>query len=156
MITDFYGSLPTPIKMKIKKEETTFKETNEWLEQHGWIKIEKQEYGILKKEGKYQTARVGIYGFFKLSKKNDEIKKMKTLKDINYRNKGFMQNVDSIQTFKDNLREEAMNWVKNLDNDIDNIKGRTSLEVHQLSSLIATSEWIKLFFNIRDEDMKGD
>jgi len=56
------------------EKETTFKDTFNWLENNGWIKIPREKYSKEKKQRKHQTARVGDMGFFKLKKSNEEIK----------------------------------------------------------------------------------
>lgn len=53
--------------------ETTFKQTYEFLETHGWVRIYADEYERVKSQKKHQTARIGSAGFFKLSKSNQEI-----------------------------------------------------------------------------------
>lgn len=58
-------------------KETTFKETCEFLETHGWERISIKEYAITKKFNKYETAMVGDNYFFRLNKSREEIKKVK-------------------------------------------------------------------------------
>lgn len=52
------------------KSETTFKETYKFLQTHGWKRITLAQYCLEKREKKFQTARIGIRGYFKLRKSN--------------------------------------------------------------------------------------
>jgi hypothetical protein len=53
--------------------ESTFKETTEFLVNHGWEKINLNEYKQEKELRKYQTARIGQFYYFKLKKSNEDI-----------------------------------------------------------------------------------
>ena len=71
---------------------------------------------------------------------------LKTLRDIPHRNKGFMQNVDAVATFKNNVRAEAIKWVKSLD---DNNNGADPFCCVPYAKEILTK-----FFNLTEEDLK--
>lgn len=64
--------------MKKISRETTFKETFKFLEAHGWKRIRIKEYLKVKKERKFDTSRIGAYGFFKLKISKEEIKDKQT------------------------------------------------------------------------------
>jgi hypothetical protein len=49
-------------------KETTFQKTYDFLKNHGWEKISVQQYIKEKEKKKDHTARIGLYGFFKLKK----------------------------------------------------------------------------------------
>lgn len=53
----------------------------------------------------------------------------------------------------DNLRDEAVKWIKDLDLDIksEKLKGHANYSIGQLQGIIS---WIKHFFNISEEDLK--
>lgn len=60
-----------------EQHETTFQETSDFLETHGWERISSVQYVQEKFENKHQTARIGSKCFFKLKKSNEEIKNAK-------------------------------------------------------------------------------
>jgi len=59
------------------QKEATFKDTFNYLATHGWTKLSLIEYIQEKQAKKYQTARVGRYGYFRLNKSDEEIRKAK-------------------------------------------------------------------------------
>jgi len=68
---------------------------------------------------------------------------LKTLKDIEI-------------TDRYNLRKEAIKWIKDIEIDIQEFKGlpKNNRNMEDLAGLCATEEWIKLFFNITDGELK--
>jgi hypothetical protein len=58
----------------MEKIDTTFQEVYKLLEENGWKRIEVDEYILEKRDRKHHTARIGLYGFFKLKKSNKQIK----------------------------------------------------------------------------------
>lgn len=56
---------------------TTFQQTYKWMEENGWERIRADKYACEKKNKKHQTARIGLHGFFKLGKSDEEIVKEK-------------------------------------------------------------------------------
>lgn len=62
-------------------EETSFQEMYKLVEKNGWIRISPQKYNQEKKLKKYQTARIGLKGFFILKKSDKEIEKFNLLKE---------------------------------------------------------------------------
>ena len=70
---------------------------------------------------------------------------LKTLKDIPHRNKGFMQSVDDIQTFKDNLKAEAVKWVKHY---------KQAYEESDEEDIKLAYDWMTYFFNLTEDDLE--
>lgn len=58
---------------KKEEKETTFKDTFNFLETHGWERLNVKQYNDEKRNKKYFTARIGFYGFFKLKRSIKEI-----------------------------------------------------------------------------------
>ncbi len=56
------------------KEPITFEQTFEFLEKNGWERISPEEYVLVKRDRKHDTARVGARGFFKLKVSKLEIR----------------------------------------------------------------------------------
>jgi len=59
-----------------------FKQTEEYLCNHGWEKINKTTYSDLKLNRKNETARIGRFTFFKLKKSNEQIKNERALDEF--------------------------------------------------------------------------
>lgn len=66
---------------KKDKDNFTFQNTYNYLVNHGWIRITPREYNVEKHMDKRQTARIGINGYFKLNKTNEEIHFRKKISD---------------------------------------------------------------------------
>ena len=85
------------------------------------------------------------------------MKNLKTLKDIEHKSENAYPFIDQ---FKYILKQEAINWVKELNKDI--LLFKYSPEAHSKKeeyeeSLVRTSNqilWIKHFFNLTEEDLK--
>lgn len=69
------------------ENETTFKETTEFLINNGWERINLNQYKQEKELKKHQTARIGMYCYFRLKKSNDEILKSNQENILDYNKK---------------------------------------------------------------------
>lgn len=67
---------------------------------------------------------------------------MKTLKDIKHKNQGFMQDIDDINTFKKNLKAEAVKWIK-----------KDMEDWNSISKAVLLDRWIKRF-DLKREGLK--
>ena len=85
-------------------------------------------------------------------------KELKTLKDIEFT---FLQRkpIDisgyKPETYSKYLRQEAIKWVKKLEKELNNdkLKGLKNKK-EKIIGLCATLEWITMFFNLTDDDLK--
>ena len=75
---------------------------------------------------------------------------LKTLKDILHETEMHSE------ITPDMIKEEAIKWIKEIEKDIEKMIDEQFNEVNKLklNGLVATSQWIKMFFNITEEDLK--
>jgi len=81
-----------------------------------------------------------------------EMTELKTLKDLTYwedKDDSLMDVIQHEDEFKKILRQEAIKWIKELDND----EGKTFIKFSRQSCNDCIS-WIKHFFNITEDDLK--
>jgi len=86
------------------------------------------------------------------------MKKLKTLKDLQFTN----YHMDAM--IRDGLKQEAIKWIKRLENYEKHINYSTSRKGYELINFLDHEEefhipiylvrWIKHFFNITEEDLK--
>lgn len=80
--------------------------------------------------------------------------KLKTVKDIEKEFQEQYNYEDSIPS-PDVLKKEAIKWVKEMDEQLKNPSFYNfNSKQEKVIGLCATLEWIKMFFNIGEEDLK--
>lgn len=78
---------------------------------------------------------------------------MKTLKDLRWHSS------DTSQFTEEDLREEAIKWIKEMDKSLESNNIPNSLIKIQDNvkiGLIATRQWIMMFFNLTEEDLNKE
>ena len=88
--------------------------------------------------------------------KNKMKDELKTLKNIygKKRSDRRISRISLIEDFKQDLKAEAVKWVKNLNKDLYGEGEADYLDKLKISGLNSTIEFIKLFFNLKESDLK--
>ena len=74
---------------------------------------------------------------------------LKTLKDLDSNQIGFYRNIDEVEVFKNELKAEAVKWVKHEEKGwFQHIDGKE----YNCSPVLIS--WIKNFFNLTEENLK--
>jgi len=81
--------------------------------------------------------------------------KLKTLKDLDFNNLEFREKRTS-EYLIENLKQEAVKWVKGMDNDeqFGEANNREFSRVDYLLQQRAIFTWIKHFFNLKESDLE--
>lgn len=74
--------------------------------------------------------------------------KLKTLKDLG------LDDVNEYSCAEYILKAEAVKWVKNIDKDLLSESEADYLDRNKIKGLASTREWIKLFFNLTEKELK--